>query len=198
MTFSRRFAALACAGGLGLAAGAGVCLAHGGPPLRLGVTAEAAVLATGRLALVHLREGVGFAVEWREFEDQAALRAAFAAGRLDIAVVLTRADPAAAAAADCPRATLERLGEELSRSWQAAVFLLQGPSGPEGCGRPALIVSRGVLDDPRFGILGKEAARLAAATTRQDLAAVSGAQERGGERAATAAARAALAAKAGR
>ena len=60
------------------------------------------------------------------------------------------------------------------------------------------IVSRAVLDDLRFGILGKEAVRMASFITREDVAAVLAAAERGGERGATAAARAALAAKAKR
>ena len=55
-----------------------------------------------------------------------------------------------------------------------------------------------MLEDLRFGILGKEAGRMAAFITREDVAAVRAAAERGGERAATAAARAALAAKAKR
>jgi hypothetical protein len=186
----------AVAGLLALAASPGAGLAHGGPPLRLGVTGEPSVSAVARLALVHLREGVGFAVDWREFPDEAALRAAFAAGRIDIAVVLAEAGRLRpSTAADCAPDTLALLREDLGRTWQAEAFLLGFPAGPEGCSRPALIVSRAVLGDLRFGILGKESGRLASFITREDLTAVGAAAGRGGERAATAAAREALAAK---
>lgn len=194
-------AGLACAGVLFWPAGASRCLAHGGPPLRLGVAADPVVTAVARLVLVHLREGVGFAVDWREFPDEAALKAAFAGGRIDIAVGLTAfaQNPVTPpAVAECPQETLVVLGEDLRRRWGTSVFLLGLPPGPTGCARPALIVARAVLEDLRFGILGKEAARLAAFITREDVAAVRSAVERGGERAATAAARAALAAKAQR
>ena len=197
----RRLAALVCAGSLLLAAGAGRGFAHGGPPLRLGVTADPVVASVARLVLVHLREGVGFAVDWREFSDEAALRAAFGGGKIDIAVGLAVAAPAAPAAAgtaDCPGGTLAGLGAELGRTWGGEAFLLGFPATPAACSRPALIVARAVLQDLRFGILGKESGRIAALITREDLAAVRQAAERGGERAATAAARAALAAKAKR
>jgi len=192
---------LGCAGMLLFAVGADSCFAHGGPPLRLGVTADPVVSAVARLVLVHLREGVGFAVDWREFPDEAALRAAFAGGKIDIAVGLTEVEPAAPAlpvVADCPRETLAVLGEGLRRRWGAEAFLLGLSPGPNACARPALIVARAVLEDLRFGILGKEAGRMAAFITRADVAAVRTAAERGGERAATAAARTALAAKAKR
>jgi hypothetical protein len=182
-------------------ASASLVVAHGGPPLRLGVTADPAVSAVARLVLVHLREGVGFAVDWREFRDAAALRAAFAGGGIDIAVGLTEADQpplASTAAADCPLETLALLREGLRRLWGAEAFLLGFPTGPAACARPALIVSRAVLEDLRFGILGKESARIASFITREDVTAVRAAAERGGERAAAAAARAALAAKAKR
>jgi len=201
ITIRLRLAGLVCAGLLLMAAGPGRCLAHGGPPLRLGVTHDPVVSAVARLALVHLREGVGFAVDWREFPDEAALRAAFADGGIDIAVGLTETaqlPPAPPAGADCPRESLALLREALRRFWGAEVFLLGFPSGPAACARPALIVSRAVLEDLRFGILGKEAGRLAASITREDVAAVRAATGRGGERTATAAARAALAAKATR
>lgn len=176
-----------------------VCRAHGGPPLRLGTTADPVASAVARLVLVHLREGVGFAVDWREFADEAALRAAFAAGRIDIAIGLTAVEqppPALDASADCPRETLTALGEGLRRRWRGEPFLLGFPAGATACVRPALIVSRTVLDDLRFGILGKESGRMTAFITRDDVAAVRAAAGRGGERTATAAARAALAAKA--
>jgi hypothetical protein len=194
-------AGLICAAVALIAMGAGICRAHGGPPLRLGVTADPVVSAVARLALVHLREGVGFAVDWREFPDEAAVRSAFAGGGVDIVVALTeagQASPASSVAADCPREKLAELGESLRQRWGAEVFLLGLSPGPTACARPALIVSRAVLADLRFGILGKEAALLAAAITREDIAAVRAAAERGGERAATAAARAVLAAKAKR
>ena len=150
------------------------------------------------MVLVHLREGVGFAVDWREFPDESALRAAFAGGRIDIAVGLTEdEDPASASpvAAECPRDRLAALGEGLRRRWGGEAFLLELPPGPTGCARPALIVSRTVLEDLRFGILRKESARMASLITREDVVAVRDAAGSGGERAATAAARAALAAK---
>lgn len=184
-----------------LAVGAATCFAHGGPPLRLGVTADPAVSAVARLVLVHLREGVGFAVEWREFPDETALRTAFAGGKIDVAVGVTDVDDLpspASVGADCPREALAGLGEGLRRRWGGEAFLLGFPVGPSACARPALIVPRAVLDDLRFGILGKEAARMAEHLTREDAAAVRAAAERGGERAATAAARTALAAKAER
>ena len=196
-----RLLVLICAGLALLAVRPDSCLAHGGPPLRLGVTPDPVVSAVARLALVHLREGVGFAVDWREFPDEAALRAAFAGGRIDIAVGLTEVGQAGAAqpvAADCPGERLAALGEGLRRRWGAEPFLLGLPPGPTACVRPALIVARSVLEDLRFGILGKEAGRMAAFITREDLAAVLKAAERGGERASTAAARTALAAKARR
>jgi hypothetical protein len=184
-----------------LVASPGPVFAHGGPPLRLGVTAAPAVAAVARLVLIHLREGVGFAVDWREFAGEAELRAAFAAGRIDIAVGMTEAEPhpsPASAPADCPRETLTGLGDALRRSWGGEPFLLGFPVGTAACVRPALIVARAVLADLRFGILGKEAGRMAAFITRDDVAAVRAAAERGGERTATAAARSALAAKAKR
>jgi len=190
---------LVCAGALLLAASPDGCFAHGGPPLRLGVTADPVVSAVARLVLVHLREGVGFAVDWREFPDEAALRVAFAGGKIDIGIGMTEAENLSAPApADCPRETLAELGEGLRRRWGGEAFLLGFPVGPAACARSALIVSRAVLDDLRFGILGKEAAKLAAFVTRDDVAAIRAAAERGGERNATAAARAALAAKAKR
>jgi len=197
----RRLFAPLCAGILFLAAGEGAGFAHGGPPLRLGLTPDPTVSVVARLVLVHLREGVGFAVDWREFPDEAALRAAFVAGGIDIAVGLTEAGqlPSSSfATADCPLETLGLLSEALRRLWGGEAFLLGFPSGPAACSRPALIVSRAVLADLRFGILGKETGRLAASITREDVAAVRAAAERGGERTATAAARAALAAKAKR
>jgi len=201
VSFRNRLFGLICAGMVFLAASAGECRAHGGPPLRLGVTAAPVVSAVARLVLVHLREGVGFAVDWREFPDESALRAAFVSGKIDIAIGLTQVgpvDPASPAAADCPRETLAVLGEDLRRRWGAEAFLLGLPPGPTACVRPALIVARGVLEDLRFGILGTEAGRMAAFITREDVTAVLTAAERGGERASTAAARAALAAKAKR
>lgn len=184
-----------------LAGGADLAFAHGGPPLRLGVTPDPVVSAAARLVLVHLREGVGFAVDWREFPDEAALRSAFAAGRIDIAVGLPDAEAfqrTPPAGGDCPRASLAALSEDFRRRWSGEVFLLGFPVGPSACARPALLVARAVLEDLRFGILGKEAARMAAFITRDDVAAVRAAAERGGERSATAAARAVLAAKAKR
>lgn len=184
-----------------LAASARGSFAHGGPPLRLGLTRDPAASAVARLVMVHLREGVGFAVDWREFPDEGALQAAFAGGTIDIAVGLTAAGghpPVAQGGADCPRETLVLLGEGLRRSWGAEAFLLGFPNGSAACERAALLVSRVVLEDLRFGILGKEVGRLAALVTRQDVDAVRTAAGRGGDRAAMAAARSALAAKAGR
>jgi hypothetical protein len=153
-----------------------------------------------RLVLVHLREGVGFAVDWREFPDEVALRAAFSGGRIDIAVGVTDPGqlPSDPASADCPRELFAPLAESLRKRWGGEVFPLGFPAGPAACARPALIVSRAVLEDLRFGILGKESARMASFITKDDVDAVRGAAERGGERAATAAARAALATKAKR
>lgn len=190
--------AVACL--LFLAAGADSGFAHGGPPLRLGVTADPAVSAVARLVLAHLREGVGFAVDWREFPDEAGLKAAFSGGKIDIAVGLPEAGQflSVPASADCPRENLAPLVEGLRRIWGGEAFLLGFPVGPESCRRPALIIARAVLDDLRFGILGKEAGRMAQIITRQDVDIVRTAAEHGGERAAMAAARAALAAKAGR
>lgn len=192
---------LICAGLLFFTVGAGSSHAHGGPPLRLGVTADPVVSAVARLVLVHLREGVGFAVDWREFPDEGALRAAFAGGKIDIAIGMTeeRILPSPSpVTADCPRETLTGLGEDLRQRWGGEAFLLGFPVGPLACERPALIVARTVLEDLRFGILGKEAGRMAAFITRDDVAAVRVAAGSGGERAATAAARTALAAKAKR
>jgi hypothetical protein len=196
-----RFVGLICTAVLLAQMGAAVCRAHGGPPLRLGVSGDPVVSAVARLALVHLREGVGFAVDWREFPDEAAVRAAFAGGKVDIAVIVTEEGSPAFApsgAAACPPERLAAIGEGLRQRWAGEAFLLDLPRGPAPCARPALIVSRVVLADLRFGILGKEAARLAAAVTPEDIAAVLAAAERGGERAATAAARAVLGAKAKR
>ena len=192
---------LICAGLLLIAVSAERCLAHGGPPLRLGVTADPVVSAVARLVLVHLREGVGFAVDWREFPDETALRAAFAGGRIDIAIAVTGTeDPSSPTPvpADCPSEKLAVLGESLRRRWGGEAFLLGHSVGPSACVRPALIVSRAVLDDLRFGILRKEAGRMAAFITREDVTAVRSAAGSGGERTATAAARAALTAKAKR
>ncbi len=192
-----RLVASLCFGVVAVALCAGGSLAHGGPPLRIGVTPDPVVSAVARLALVHLREGVGFAVDWREFPDEAALRAAFAGGKLDIAVALAEPAPPAQPqpAADCPRETLAALGEGLGRRWGGEAFLLGFSVGPSVCARPALIVSRAVLEDLRFGILRKESGRMAALITREDVAAVRAAAGSGGERTATAAARAALATK---
>jgi len=195
------FIGLIVAAALYIFAAASPVFAHGGPPLRLGVTADPVVSAVARLVLVHLREGVGFAVDWREFPDETALRAAFAGGNIDIAIGVTEAEflpSPSPAQSDCPRETLTGLGESLRRRWGGEAFLLGVPVGPAACVRPALIVSRAVLDDLRFGILGKEAGRMAAFITRDDVAAVRAAAGSGGERTATAAARAALAAKAKR
>jgi hypothetical protein len=181
--------------------GAGICHAHGGPPLRLGVTADPAVSAVARLVLVQLREAVGFAVDWRAFPDETALRAEFAAGRIDIAVVLASSGPSRSdppAGAPCPPEALTLVCEGLRRGWGGEAFLLGFSVGAAACERPALIVSRAVLEDLRFGILGRESGRMAAFITRDDVAAVRAAAGRGGERAATAAARSALAAKAKR
>lgn len=196
-----RLAGLVCAGMWLAAVGAGVCRAHGGPPLRLGVTADPIVSAVGRLVLVHLREGVGFAVDWREYPDEAALRAAFTVGGVDIAVALTgerQPAPVASGTAGCPSDKLASLSDELGRRWGGEVFLLELPPGPAGCSRPTLVVSRAVLEDLRFGILRKESARMASLIGQDDIASVVGAAGSGGERAATAAARAALASKARR
>ena len=182
-------------------AGAGVCNAHGGPPLRLGVSRDAAVSAIARLVLLHLREGVGFAVEWREFPDEAALRAAFAAGKIDLALGRTEEEPRAAVppgVTDCPREALALLGEDVRRRWGGEPFLLGFSLRTAACAPAVLIVARTVLEDLRFGILAKEAGRVAALITPADVAAVRAAAASGGERAATAAARAALAAKARR
>ena len=178
-------------------ASASPVFAHGGPPLRVGVTKDPVVSSVARIVLVHLREGVGFAVDWREFPDEAALRAAFAGGGIDIAVGVTDPGqiPPAPVSADCPREHLAPLAEALRTRWGGEVFLLGFPAGPAACARPALIVSRSVLEDLRFGILGKESARMSSFITREDVAAVRAEAGRGGERAASAAARAALAAK---
>jgi ABC-type nitrate/sulfonate/bicarbonate transport system substrate-binding protein len=183
---------------LSFVAGVGLCQAHGGPPLRVGVTADPTVSAVARLVMVHLREGVGYAVDWRSFPDAAALRTAFAGGKIDIAIGLTEPGhlaPALPAGAECPRETLAALVERLHRSWGGGVYLLEAPVARDSCVRPALIVARAVLEDLRFGILGKESAKMAAFITPADVASVRAAAERGGERAATAAARAALAGK---
>jgi hypothetical protein len=176
------------------------CVAHGGPPLRIGATPEPAMSAAARIVLVHLRDGVGFGVDWREFPDEASRRAAFAAGKLDVVVaaVPAAAVPAPAGSGECSRESLARLTEALRRDWGAEAYLLGFATGPDPCARLALIVARPVLADLRFGILGKEAARAASFITREDLAAVQAAAARGGERAAVAAARAALAGKAKR
>jgi hypothetical protein len=168
---------------------------HGGPPLRIGVTREPATTALGRLLLAHLREGVGFGVDWRAFADEHALRAAFAAGRIDIAVGVT-ASEGTTAARECPPETLARLLDGLRRLWGGEGFLMGFPRDGASCARNALIVSRVVLEDLRFGILGREAARFSSIVTREDVVAVQAASGRGGERAAAAAARAAMAAKA--
>ncbi|HWR98336.1 MAG TPA: hypothetical protein VN317_07915 [Candidatus Methanoperedens sp.] len=170
---------------------------HGGPPLRLGVTGDPDVAATGRLALVHLREGVGLAVDWREFPDETALHAAFAAGKIDVAVVAAGFAGAARPGADCAPDAQPRLREELRGRWGGEAYLLRFSPAAAPCLRPALVVSRAVLADLRFGILGREAERFAASVAPEDVAAVRAAGARGGERAATAAARAALSAKGG-
>lgn len=201
MSLGYRLVGWICAGIMFLAVSADRSLAHGGPPLRLGVTPDPTVSAVARLVLVHLREGVGFAVDWREFPDEAALRAAFSGGTIDIAIGITAAEnllSPPAAAADCPRETLNVMGEALRQRWGGEAFLLGFPAGPAACGRPALIVARAVLEDLRFGILGKEAGRMAAFITGEDVAAVRAAAARGGQRNASDAARAALAAKAKR
>ncbi|HEY5998571.1 MAG TPA: hypothetical protein VI078_04625 [bacterium] len=172
--------------------------AHGGPPLRIGVAGDPDAAAAARLALVHLREGVGFAVDWREFPDEDALRAAFSGGRLDIAAAVSRPAGAPAAGTDCPPAEIGRIREEIRGRWGGEAFLLRPPTGADPCARCALVVSRTVLADLRFTILGREMERLAAVVAAEDLAAVRAAAVSGGERAATAAARAALAAKAGK
>lgn len=169
--------------------------AHGGPPLRIGVPAEPALSAVGRLALSHMREGVGFGVDWREFPDEASLRTAFAAGTIDIAVGATASGSPPEASGDCLPERLAGLRDSLIREWGGEVFVLGFAAGPSPCRRPALIVSRRVLEDLRFGILGREAARFAAGVTPADVAAVRSAAERGGERAAAAAAREATAAR---
>ena len=201
MFLSGRLFAAVCAGVLSVVLCVEKSPAHGGPPLRIGVTSNQDASAVARLVLVHLREGVGFAVDWREFPDEGALLAAFAGGKIDIAVGIpeqgTLPSPPSASA-DCPRELLTGLGEGLRRRWGGEAFLLGFPVGPSVCVRPALVVARAVLDDLRFGILGKEAGRLAAFISRDDVIAVRAAAGRGGERAATAAARAALAAKAKR
>jgi len=190
---------LLCALALCLAVPAVRVCAHGGPPLRLGVTRDPATAAVARLVLVHLREGVGFAVDWREFTDAGALRSAFASGKIDIAVTASALPSAPAlASGECPRETLASSVEALRQLWSGEPFLLGFPVGAESCARPALIVARAVLEDLRFGILGKESARVAALITGGDVAAVRAAAVQGGERAALAAARAALAAKAKR
>ena len=200
MSFVLRHAGPACACVFFLAASVVGSLAHGGPPLRVGVTRDPVVSSVARLVLVHLREGVGFAVDWREFPDEAALQAAFAGGRIDIAVGLT--DPGktltAPASADCPSERLAPLAEDLRRRWSGEVFLLGFPAGAGACARPALIVSRAVLEDLRFGILRKESARMASFITWEDVAAVQAAAERGGEREAAAAARFAIDRKGGK
>jgi hypothetical protein len=195
-----RVAGLAFTSLLLLAAGAVSGFAHGGPPLRVGVTKDPVGASVARLVLLHLREGVGFAVDWREFPDETGLRAAFAGGGIDIAVGLTDPGqlPPALASAQCPRELLAPLSEALRMRWGGEVYVLGFPAGATDCARPALIVSRSVLEDLRFGILGKESARMASFITRGDVDAVRAAAERGGERAATAAARAALAAKTSR
>jgi hypothetical protein len=145
--------------------------------------------------LSQLREGVGFGVDWREFRDEASLRAAFAAGRIDIAVGATAPGAPPGSPGDCSPEALTGLRDGLSRQWGGEVFVLGFSAGAPPCQRPALIVSRAVLEDLRFGILGREAARFAAAVTLEDVTAVQAAAGRGGERAAAAAAREAMAAR---
>lgn len=142
--------------------------AHGGPPLRIGVPlAQADAVALGRLALTHLRDGVGYAVDWRPFPDAAARDAAFAAGRLDIAV----GSPAPAA----------RAGERL--------VTLPLPAGTATGDRAGAVVSAKVLDDVRFTILPAELEKLFGSLVPEDLAAVTAAERAGGDRAAAGAAR---------
>lgn len=174
--------------------------AHGGPPLRIGVTRDPSLSALGRLALVHLREGVGFAVTWQVHPDESALRAAFAAGKVDIAVALPDPGdlPPGPPGQECAAEALDRVRIALRARWGAEAYAVGFAAGSVPCLRPALVVARGVLEDLRFGILGKETARLAASVTAGDVAAVSNAEVQGGERAAVAAARAVLAAKAKR
>jgi hypothetical protein len=164
----------------------------------VGVTADPALTSVGRLLLSHLREGVGFGVDWREFPDEPALRGAFAAGSIDIAVGVTARGETAPLASECPPETLSGLREKLRRDWGGEVFVLAFPAGASACVRPALVVSRAVLEDLRFGILGREAARFCAIVSREDVDAVRTAAQAGGERAAAAAARTAMAARAKR
>lgn len=192
-----RFALPVCAAVVCLGLLAHGSHAHGGPPLRLGVTADPAVSAVARLALVHLRDGVGYAVDWREFPDERALRDAYARGKLDIAVAVLAAG-GVSTAGGCGPEGRDDAREGLRRQWAGETFVLGFPFDAAACSWAGLIVSRAVLDDLRFGILGKEAARLSTLVTAEDVAAVRAAAARGGDRAATAAARAALAAKAGR
>jgi hypothetical protein len=130
-------------------------------------------------------------VVWRAYADEKSLSAAFAAGTVDIAVVLPEPGdlPQGSAGAACSAEDLDRVRAALRSRWRAEVFPLGPTSGAIPCRRPVLVVARGVLEDLRFGILGREAARLAAGVTLQDIAAVREAETRGGERAAVAAAR---------
>jgi hypothetical protein len=146
--------------------------AHGGPPLRIGVTADPDQDALGRILLAHLRDGVGYAAGWVAFPDRAAQDAAWAGGKLDIRVGCVDADPA-----------------------PGAFPLAFATGAPAPCARLGAAVARGVLEDLRFTILGEEIRKLFTALVPADLAAVRAARERGGERAAAAAARDVVAGK---
>jgi hypothetical protein len=156
-----------------LAGTASPARAHGGPPLRVGVTGAPDERALGRIVLTHLRDGVGYAVAWIGFADAAGLRGAFAAAEADV-VVVPRAAPAAG---------------------EGEFFALPFPAGAAREERAGVVVSRRLLADLRFTILGREIGALLGSLTPGDLAAVREAEERGGERAAASAARAVVAGK---
>lgn len=179
---------------------------HGGPPLRIGVTESPPMQAAARLVLSHLRDGVGFAAEWRRYPDYGELRAALAGGKVDIAVGLVLGARAAGAGptGPCgpPAGWLPAAREELRQRLGAEFFPfaggLAGPDGQAGeadCLHVGVAVARGVLEDLRFTILGREVERVLGVLAAEDVEAVRAAQARGGDREAAAAARAVLAGK---
>lgn len=146
---------------------------HGGPPLRIGVTATPDQDALGRLLLAHLRDGVGYAVSWELFAGEKELAAAFAAGKIDVAP--------GCCAADAPAAP--------------AVFPLTFTQGAPSCARLCVAANPRALAELRFTILGDEIRKVVGVLAPADIDAVRSARAGGGDRAAAAAARAVVAGK---
>ena len=148
--------------------------AHAGPPLKIGTTENPDAKALARIVLAYLRERVGLGFAWEIFPNEAALDAAYAEGKVHIAV------------------------GRLAGSASSELVLSGLPGGVPNGERLGVAIAPWVLADEHYGLVAPALRALLAVIAAEDLATIREAEEREGGRGAAAAARMVLEQRTGR